>query len=325
MATSSFQPTSCPDIKIALSTENIVPLYVPLTRQVKDDSYIAKLLAQGAPSPRTARTFLENYGENLSTQDAVTMAKKLAQLAADREVATNMCVRHLNNLAQVASQEYLEQTCEMENALTKLKERLAELESRLADSDSPILPLAPHCPPDFTQNVGLVPDFYIYEDGMRLLARYVYRVPGTNIAQGSLGGQGSRIHTHVLQALPSIVSDTPPDVLPLWFTQSMGSNSPAFQTLAAEAERLGDWGLAADIYYYHDTDVRLEEVQSLLRELQAEADTLGMQRRAAHYRLARADAGTRLAAVEAISPFFQEGSVEGRAGRGKTRGRVFGK
>ena len=105
----------------------------------------------------------------------------------------------------------------------------------------------------------------------------------------------------------------------------MGSNSPAFQTLAAEAKRLDDWGLSADIYYYHDTDVRLEEVQSLLRELQAEADTLGMQRRAAHYRLARADAGTRLAAVEAISPFFQEGSAEGRTGRGKTRGRVFSK
>ena len=105
----------------------------------------------------------------------------------------------------------------------------------------------------------------------------------------------------------------------------MGANSPAFQTLVLEAERIDDWGLSGDIQYYHDTDVRLEEVQSLLQELQAEADTLGMQRRAAHYRLTRADAGTRLAAVEAISPFFQEGSSEGRAGRGKTRGRVFGK
>ena len=160
---------------------------------------------------------------------------------------------------------------------------------------------------------------------MRLLARYVCCISGTNLIQGSVGGPGSRIHTHELQALPSIVSDTPPDVLPLWFVQCMGSNSPAFQTLVLEAELLADWGVSADIQYYHDMDVRLEEVQSLLRELQAEADTLSMQRRATHYRLVRADAGTHLAAVEAISPFFQEGSFEGRAGRGKTCGRVFGK
>jgi hypothetical protein len=254
------------------------------------------------------------------------MADKLAQLAADREDATNMRVRHLTEVACNASQAHIEQSREMEDAFEALKQRLVELESRLADSDSPILPLAPHCPPDFTDNVGLVPDFWIREDGMRLLARYVCRIPGTNLAQGTLGGPGSRIHTHELQALPSIVSETPPDVLPLWFVQSMAANQPAFLTLVQEAENLDDWGLITDVQLYHDTDVKLEEVQSTIRELQAEADTLGMQRRAAHYRLARADAGTRLAAVEAISPFFQEGSSEGSMGRrGKTRGRVFGK
>ena len=168
MASSSSQPTTCSEVEIALSTEDIVPRYLHPEQEV---SLVQKLLATGPPSPRSARTFLEVHGAELSAEDAVAMAKKLAQLAEDREIATNMRVRHLNNLAQVASQEYLEQTCEMENALTNLKERLTELESRLANSDSPILPLAPHCPPDFTQNVGLVPDFYIHKDGMRLLTR----------------------------------------------------------------------------------------------------------------------------------------------------------
>ena len=136
MATSSFQPTSCPDIKITLSTENIVPLYVPLTCQVKDDSYIAKLLAQGAPSPRTARTFLENYGENLSTQDAVTMAKKLAQLAEDREASTNLHVRQISEDAAAASQAHIEHTLHMEDTLAQLKKQLAEPEGHLADSDA---------------------------------------------------------------------------------------------------------------------------------------------------------------------------------------------
>jgi hypothetical protein len=323
-STSSFQPTSCPEVEIALSTEEIAPRYLH-PEQEADPTFVQTLLAKGPPSPRSARSFLDNYGASLSSEDAVTMAKKLAQLAVDREDTTNMRVKHVTALAHVASQAHREQTYELETALASLKDRLAELESRLADSDTPILPLAPHCPPDFTENVGLVPDFYIREDGMRLLARYVCRVPGTNLVQGTLGGPGARIHSHELQALPSIVSDTPPEVLPCWFVQSMAANQPAFPILLASAEATGDWGLTADIQYYHDTDVKLEETQAYIRELQAEADLLAIQRRTAHYRLAQADAGNRLASTEAISPFFQEGSSEGRNVRGKTRGRVFGK
>ena len=171
-----------------------------------------------------------------------------------------------------------------------------------------------------------MPDFYIREDGMRLLACYVRHVPGTNLAQGTLGGVNPRIYTHELQALPSIVSNTPPDVLPLWFVQSMAANQPAFHFLIEVADALEDWGLSADIQFYHDTDIKLEEVQASIRELQAEADTLAIQRRAAHYRLARADTGMRLASVEAISPFHQEGSPEDGIRRGgKARGRAFGK
>ena len=208
-----------------------------------------------------------------------------------------------------------------------LKERLAELKSHLSNPNTgaPFL-LAPHCPPHFNDNHRLVPNFYICEDGMCLLARYVHRVPGTNLAQGTLGGTDPRIYTHELQALPSIVSDTPPDVLPLWFVQSMAANQPAFHFLIEAADTLEDWGLSADIQFYHDTNVKLEEVQASIRELQAEADTLTIQRRAAHYRLVCANAGMRLASVEAISPFHQEGSAEGGIRRGgKARGRAFGK
>jgi hypothetical protein len=321
MASSLFTPTSCSEVEIALSTENVTPLYVPAPPpSVKD------LLTLGPPSPRSTRSFLDNYGKDLSAEDAVTLAKKLAQLAVDREDATNARVKHVTALARLASQAHIEQTHNLEEALDALKARLAELEGRLADPDAPILPLAPHCPPDFEENVGLVPDFYIREDGMRLLARYVARIPGTNMVQGTLGGSGSRVHSHVLQALPSIVSETPPDVLPCWLVQSLAANQPSFPVVLAMAEDTGDWGLAADVQYYHDTDARLEEVLSLVRQLQAESDTLTVQRRTAHYRLAHADAGTRLAAAEAMSPLFQEGAAEGSFGRrGKTRGRVFGK
>jgi hypothetical protein len=204
------------------------------------------------------------------------MAKKLAQLAADRELATNMRVSHITELACVASQAHLKQTHEMEDALTSLKEQLAELESRLADSDSLILPLEAHCPPNFTKNIGLVLDFYIYEDGMRLLARYVCRIPGTNIAQDSNSSE-------------------------------TGGYPPTYSTTTTPTS---NW--------------RRYKPYSACK-LQAEADTLTMQQRAAHYQLARANAGIRLVAVEAISPFHQEGSAEGCSHRGKTRGWVFGK
>ena len=324
---SSFQPTSSPEIEITLSTEDIAPLYIPPRLQSDDDLAIQRLLADGPPSPRSTRAALNAHGKNISCETALAMAKKLAQLAEDQDTATKVQLRHTRDDANVASQAHLETTVYLKESLAKLKERLAELEGHLSDPNTgaPFL-LAPHCPPHFVENHGLVPDFYIREDGMRLLARYVRRVPGTNLAQGTLGGNDARIYSHELQALPSIVSDTPPDVLPHWFLQSMVANQLAFHFLVEAADALEDWGLSADIQFYHDTNVKLKEVQSSIRELQAQADTLSIQRHAAHYRLARADAGMRLTSVEAISPFHQEGSAEGgiRWG-GKARGWAFGK
>ena len=119
MASSSSQPISRPDIEAALSTEDVAPRYLHPKQEV---SFVQKLLATGPPSPRSARSFLEVHGADLSVEDAVALAKKLAQLAEDRETATNLRVRHLTDLARVASQEYLEQTHKMENALASLKE-----------------------------------------------------------------------------------------------------------------------------------------------------------------------------------------------------------
>ena len=324
---SPFQPTSCPEVEIALSTEDITPLYIPPRLQSDDDLAIQRLLADGPPSPHSARAALDVHGANISCETAIALVKKLAQLAEDRNTTTKIQLHRVRDDANVASQAHLETTTYLEESLAKLKERLAELESHLSNTNTgaPFL-LAPHCPPHFTDNHGLVPNFYICKDGMHLLAHYIRHIPGTNLAQGTLGGTDPRIYTHELQALPSIISDTPPDDLPLWFVQSMAANQPAFHFLIEAVDALEDWGLSADIQYYHDTNVKLEEVQSSIRKLQAEADTLAIQCHAAHYCLAHANAGMRLASVEAISPFHQEGSAEGGIHRGgKAQGRAFGK
>ena len=208
---SSFAPTSCPEVEIALSTEDIAPLYIPPRLQSNNNLAIQRLLADGPPSPRSTRAAIDAHGANLSHETALALAKKLAQLAKDRDAATKIQLHRAHDDANVTSQAHLETTTYLEESLAKLKERLAELESHLSDTNTraPFL-LAPHCPPQFTNNHGLMPDFYICEDDMHLLARYVCRIPGTNLAQGTLGGTDPRIYTHELQALPSIISDTPP-------------------------------------------------------------------------------------------------------------------
>ena len=161
---SSFQPPSPPEIEIALSTEDITPLYIPPRLQSDDDLAIQRLLADDPPSPHSARAALDAHGENISRETALAMAKKLAQLAEDRDTATKIQLRRARDDANVASQAHLETTVYLEESHAKLTERLAELESHLSDSNTgaPFL-LAPHCPPQFVENHGLVPDFYIHE------------------------------------------------------------------------------------------------------------------------------------------------------------------
>ena len=80
---SSFQPTSCPEVEIALSSEDIAPLYIPPRLQSDDDLAIQRLLADSPPSPHSARAALDAHGANISCETALAMAKKLAQLAED--------------------------------------------------------------------------------------------------------------------------------------------------------------------------------------------------------------------------------------------------
>ena len=123
MATqSSFQPTSCPEVEIALSTEDIAPLYIPPRLQFDDDLAIQRLLADGPPSLRSAHAALNAHGANLSCETALAMAKKLAQLAEDRDTATKVQLRRARDDADVTSQAHLETTTNLKESLAKLKE-----------------------------------------------------------------------------------------------------------------------------------------------------------------------------------------------------------
>jgi hypothetical protein len=202
-----------------------------------------------------------------------------------------------------------------------LQQRVEELEASLARAEGRV-PDEPECPTGFEENRGHVPDFYIKVDGVRLQACYVRRLPGTGMVEGTLGGPDDPVFLHELYVLPSIVSETNPFPIPAWFIQSISANATAFPSVMAEAVKIGDWGLEAELERYHRVDTRLAHVQADIAELQAEADGLRTEKHACHYRLARADVGERLAALEAAHPAFQGGELEDFPSRRKSQRRL---
>jgi hypothetical protein len=211
-----------------------------------------------------------------------------------------------------------------------LSARVKELEQEGGSHYKPSSPhddllSEPECPEGFEENAGQVPDFFIKEDGVNLQARYVRRLPGTGLVQGSLGGPRDTMHLHELHALPSLVFEHTPDAIPNWFINSIAANSPVFGEVMAEANRLGDWGIQADLERYHNLDTQIHQVQADLRILQEEESTLAIKRCTCRYRLARSDVGERLASLEALSPLHQDGQIETiiRSRARHSRGRPF--
>ena len=304
--------TFSPEPEFALSTEVIHPTEITIPAASADD-IVRSVLGHGPPSPRTAYNLLAAHGESLSPEVALILAKESARLAIDRADGYNA---RLNALGRQSEQALAAQRTALSSAdevIRQLTARIQELEGSGASSPEP------ECPTDFEENAGRVPDFYVKEDGVRLQARYVRRVPGTGLVEGTLGGPQDRIYLHELYAQPSLVSDSVPDPLPAWFINSISANSPVFSDVMQEARSTGDWGLEAEIERYNELDTQLYHIQGQLRQLQEEENNVSIRRRTCLFRLTRSDVGDRLASLQALSPLHQERLS--RVGRG--RGRPF--
>ena len=111
----------------------------------------------------------------------------------------------------------------------------------------------------------------------------------------------------------------------------LGTDSAAFPTVLREAARLDDWGLVADLERYHTLDARVRAISRQCERLHTEESDLLQQVRLCHYRLSRANAGTRLGGCEALDHTFQQGYPDGRLveafsrPRRKAQGRAFPK
>ena len=312
------------DSDVILSTENDTPIptpapaiAIPIPPATSDD-IVRQALERDSLSPKTAYAALEAHGSELSPEVALLFAKKIAEAAMDKADRSAQRIKFLLTThdkglrAQQVALSAADQTIEaMQQRIDELEDRCKDYIYEQARTPAPYRDNGQECPDGFKENAGRVPDFWVHSDGVKLLARYVRRVPGTGTVQGTLGGPNDAIHSHELQALPSIACNTTPDVIPAWFLQCIAANATPFPLVMDEVRKYGDWGLEAEIERYHNTDTELIELQAAMREVQAAIDARTIQKHACHYRLARSDVGERLASLQALSATYQEGNREG--------------
>ena len=236
MASPNFETSD-----IALVAENSIPLYVPPPLSA-DDQFVEDLIARSPLSPRTAQAALENHGPGLSLEVALSLAKKVAQMALDKAHNTELRLSRMerNNKQALAAQQVA--LASADAALEAMRTQLAELKGNNNDDY-----VEQECPDGFEENAGHVPDFFVKVDGVNLQARYVRRLPGTGLVQGTLGGPNDRIHLHELYAQPSIARETTPDIVPTWFLQAIATNATPYAHVIDEICKYGDWGLEVEV------------------------------------------------------------------------------
>ena len=293
------------------STTTVAPLSPPALQIPPrfDDPFIDNLFNPDLPiSPTTGYTQLKHLGDRLAPEFRAVLAQKVAQAA-------------LKKAQRESDQRRADlDTAEAKNALTHRmwREEVASYQQQLADlqasHDPPTLAglvRLRECPEGFQANDGRLPDFIVRTiNGQSIQAPFVKYLEGTQYAAGTLGGDDEKLFIHPLFANPIVSIETYPDVLPNWLVQLLGSKSPAFATLVIEAHLLDDWGLSADIERYHDLDEAAVELGDEIAHLQLQqADALNSLR-LCHARLARAEAGRRLAGLEALAHGHQDGDPE---------------
>ena len=187
-------------------------------------------------------------------------------------------------------------------------------------------------PEGWEENRGQAPNFFIhFQDGQKVMAPFIKQLEGTSQILGTLGGPSDPYFSHELVAAPQGELTEFPKILPAWLVHLLGTDSTAFPTVLREAARLDDWGLVANLERYHALDARVRAISRQCERLHAEESDILQQVCLCHYRLSRANAGTRLGGCEALDHDFQQGYPDGHPieafsrPRRKAQGRAFPK
>jgi hypothetical protein len=305
ISVSSDSTTSPAEVATTVPTSP-APLHI---RPRLNDSLVAMLEDDDDEpiSPRSGYLQLNTHWFDLEDKHQDLLGKKAAKAGFTRAHQLEREKELIQATLETVRYEKSQLGRDWQTKVNALHQQLANVR---AGHHSPTIFDAPYSnpPQGYEANDGRLPDFFIsVKGGEQIQAPYIQRLIGAPLALGTIGGPNVLILAHDLFALPFGGSSRVPDVLPPWFVQILSSTSPTYDTLVTEALDLDDWGLVGDIERYHQLKEDQQSLQAQIMALQDQhTDTLHSIR-LCHARLARADAGRRLASTEALCLNHQEG------------------
>ena len=188
------------------------------------------------------------------------------------------------------------QHLEAKSEIEQLRKELTDLRTEMLHQPDA------KCPKGFEENHSRLPNFVIPDaDGVMRQARYIQLGSSPILfALGTLGQQGDPVFQYDLFATPSYIRDSPTEPLPMWLIDAISGKSSSYHQAMDLAHSTDDWGLAAEIAHYHETDTRILNIAAKIHALDCELQVIKASACQSRSRLEGAHAPQRLRALQAL-------------------------
>ena len=256
------RPTNRPPLTIT-TDDDIEP--GEITRQVVQESYPL--------SPQSSINILQAHTD-LDSHTLRTIAIGLA----------NMAIGHTFQHLKARSK------------ITQLCKELTDLHAQMSREPDT------ECLEGFEKNHGRLPDFTIPDaDGVMRQARYIKLGNGLiPCALSTLSHDGDPIFQFNLFAAPSYIQSSPTEPLPMWLIDTISGKSSSYHQAIELAHSTDDWGLAAKIARYHESDTHVLNIAAEIHVLDCELQVVKATSRQSCSRLEGARAQHHLRALQAL-------------------------
>ena len=102
-------------------------------------------------------------------------------------------------------------------------------------------------------------------------ARYIKLGNGpVSFALRTMGQENDPVFQYDLFAAPSYICNTPTEPLPMWLIDIISGKSSFYHQAMDLACSTNDWGLAAKLAHYHETDTRVLNIVAKIHALDCE-------------------------------------------------------
>ena len=130
----------------------------------------------------------------------------------------------------------------------------------------------------------------------------IFNYPPATIpfALSTLGQEGDPIFQYDLFAASSYIRDSPTEPLPIWLIDAISGKSSSYHQALDLARSTDDWGLAAEVARYHETDTRILNIAAEIHALDCELQVVKATACQSRSRLEGARAPQRLRALQAL-------------------------